>query len=296
MPEEKSSLASGSPSAWPPRFPPTAAGIQVNHCKNPMCGNFGVPPKIESKRGAAAVRAAHVGPGDYMVVAAGKNQPQLKCRLCGEIFPMQSNVAIAEELMRISAYLEPILPRCSNVSCETAKQPPSTANFTRFGVNAAGTPRYQCKGCKKIFAFGGSATKGQHMPHRNRDIFQHLMNAMPLRRIMKVLAISPTVLYDRIDLLHEQCQRFAGERERTLLDRDLGKRYISVDRQKLVVNWSTKATRKNTLLRSIASADQATGYVFAANINFTARRCTTMASATVTTGCPKPFGDTRGCG
>jgi hypothetical protein len=36
----------------------------------------------------------------------------------------------------------------------------------------------------------------------------------------------------------------------------------------LLVNWSTRTSRKNTLLLSIASADQATGYVFAANINF----------------------------
>lgn len=261
-------MASGSPGPWPPRFPPTAAGIQVNHCNNPRCGNFGVPPKPESKRGAAAVRAADVGPGDYTVVAAGKNQPQLKCRLCGEIFPMQSNVAIAEELMRISHYLEPVIPRCPNASCELAGQAPRPANFTRFGVNAAGTPRYRCVGCKKIFAFGGPATKGQHSTHRNRDIFQHLMNAMPLRRIVKVLDISFTVLYDRIDFLYEQCQLFAGERERTLLDRDLGKLYLSVDRQKLLVNWTTKASRKNTQLLSIATADQATGYVFAANINF----------------------------
>ena len=81
---------------------------------------------------------------------------------------------------------------------------PNPANFTRFGVNAAGTPRYRCAGCRKIFAFGGPATKGQHTTHRNRDIFQHLMNAMPLRRIVKVLEISFTVLYDRIDFLHEQ--------------------------------------------------------------------------------------------
>lgn len=49
---------------------------------------------------------------------------------------------------------------------------------------------------------------------------------------------------------------------------NLGKRYISVDRQKLLVNWANKKTRKNTILLSIASADQATGYIFAANINF----------------------------
>lgn len=267
----KSLLAAGSPGKWPPRFPPAAAGIQVNHCKNPRCANFAVPPKPESKRGSAATRAADVGPGDYRVVAAGKWLPQLKCLLCGETVPMQSNLAIAEELMRISDYLEPVLPRCPNSACAMSSAPAHASNCTRFGTNAHGTPRYKCVECGKAFAFGGRTTKRQRHTHRNRDIFQHLMNAMPLRRIIKVLDISPTLLYDRINFLHSQCQMFAGERERALMERpNLGKRYISVDRQKLVVNWSNKKTRKNTILLSIASADQATGYVFAANINFDA--------------------------
>ena len=44
---------------------------------------------------------------DYIVVATGKDKPGLKCSLCGEIYPMHSNLAIVEELLRISAYLEP---------------------------------------------------------------------------------------------------------------------------------------------------------------------------------------------
>ena len=72
---------------------------------------------------------------------------------------------------------------------------------------------------------------------------------------MKLLGISASVLYARIDFIHRQCQLFAGERERTLVDRkDLGKRYISTDRQILLVNWSSKKSRKNTALHSIARA------------------------------------------
>lgn len=182
---------------------------------------------------------------------------------------MQSNVAIAEELLRISDYLEPVLPRCRNEACALSTAAPSPGNVTHFGANAHGTPRFKCISCKKAFSFGGSSTKRQRRSHSNRDILVHLMNAMPLRRIIKVLGISPSQLYDRIDFLYEQAQMFAGERERTLLKRDdLGTRYLSVDRQKLVVNWHSKRVRKNTLLLSIATADQATGYVFGVNVNF----------------------------
>ncbi|HOY34588.1 MAG TPA: hypothetical protein PLG32_05570 [Piscinibacter sp.] len=184
---------------------------------------------------------------------------------------MQSNLAIAEELMRISEYLEPRVPVCPNEGCELYRKtfPEQSVRHTRFGVNAHGTPRFRCGACRKVFAFGGRSTKRQQKTHRNIDIFEHLMNSMPLRRIIKVLDISPAILYDRIDFLHEQCQLFAGERERGLLDRDdLGKRYISTDRQKLIVNWSDRESRKNTVLLSIASSDQTTGYLYAANVNF----------------------------
>jgi len=202
-------------------------------------------------------------PGDYIVVASGKGNPALKCSLCGEIFPMHSNLAIAEELLRISEYLEPRIPRCPNLDCAGGSL------CTKYGVNRFGTPRYKCQTCKKVFAFGGAPEKGQHRTHQNRDIFCHLVNTVPLRRVMKLLDISASVLYARIDFIHRQCQLFAGERERTLLDRkDLGKRYISTDRQKLLVNWASKKSRKNTVLQSIASADQVTGYVYGAHLNF----------------------------
>lgn len=265
----KSLLEDGPPFKWPFRFPPTAAGIQVNHCKNPKCANFGVPPALVLGRKRKSTPETVSAVGDYTVVATGKGHPALKCSLCDEIAPMQSNIAIAEELLRISAYLNPVLPRCPNEACPLASAPPAPEKVTRFGTNAHRTPRFKCVGCGKVFSFGGLATKRQRRTHQNRDILQHLMNAMPLRRIIKVLGMSPSQLYDRIDFLHQQCEVFAGARERTLLDReDLGTRYLSVDRQKLVVNWHSKKIRKNVLLASIATADQTTGYVFGVNVNF----------------------------
>lgn len=254
---------------WP-RYPPTAAGIQVNHCKSPTCKNFGIPPGVAPKRGARPQGALpkEPAPGDYIVVAYRKGNPCLKCSLCGEIFPMHSNLAIAEELLRISDYLEPTAPRCPHLDC-AGREPAGESHCTKYGVNRFGTPRYKCKTCKKVFAFGGAPEKGQHHTHHNRDIFRHLVNTVPLRRVMKLVGISASVLYARIDFIHRQCQLFAGERERTLVDRkDLGKRYISTDRQKLLVNWASKKSRKNTVLQSIASADQATGYVYGAHLNF----------------------------
>ncbi len=245
------------------------AGIQVNHCKNPKCANFGVPPKPVVTRGKGGVPDGMEGPGDYTVVATGKDLPALRCRLCSEVTPMQSNLALAEELLRISSYLEPVLPRCPNLQCDLSRSPAVASNVTRTGTSPHGVPRFRCIGCRKTFTFGGSATKRQRRSDLNTDILVHLMNAMPLRRIIKVLEISPSQLYDRIDFFYEQAQRFAGERERTLMELDrLETRYLSVDRQKLTVNWHSRRERKNTVLLSIGTADQTTGYIFALNVNF----------------------------
>lgn len=243
----------------------------MNHCKNPNCANFGVPPTHLGRRPKTAAGAS-LGPGDYLLGASGKGLPLLKCMLCGEFIPMQSNLAIAEELLRITAYLEPEHPACSNKDCaafgKTTLEDGSPA-CVRFGANSAGSPRYRCQTCRKTFSFGGRSTLRQRMTHVNRDVFVHLMNAMPIRRVAKVLEISPSTLYQRIDFLYDQCQKFAGARERTLIDHPgLGTRFLTVDRQKLMVNWSSKRDRRNTQLLLMATADLATGYVYAANLNY----------------------------
>lgn len=261
----KSALAAAG---WPGRIPPAAAGIQVNHCKNPTCANFGVPPKERAgppSKGRRRAGAAALAPGDYLDTQIS-GQPWLKCQLCRASIPVQSNLAIAEELLRISAYLEPPKPECPNIECPESA---STRTYVRFGVNAHGTPRYRCSGCAKVFAFGGKSTKRQRKTHVNRDVFEHLVNSVPLRRIIKLLKITPETLYTKLDFIYRQCQLFAGARERTLLDKkDLGKRYLSVDRQKFLVNWSSRKDRRNTQLLSIATSDLVTGYVFAANLNY----------------------------
>lgn len=267
--KEKTPLAA---TGWPGRYPPTAVGIQVNHCKNPKCANFGVPPKVDALppgRGRRRKNAPSAGVGDYLDITV-RGQQYLKCQLCQENIPVQSNLAIAEELLRISAYLEPETPACRNEKCSSYGQPASeTVTYARFGINAHGTPRYRCGNCRKVFAFGGKSTKRQRRTHINRDVFEHLVNSVPIRRIVKLLQISPDTLYAKLDFIYRQCRLFAGARERTLLERtDLRKRYISTDRQKFVVNWSSRKDRRNTLLLSIASADLMTGYVFAANLNY----------------------------
>ena len=79
---EEKSFSGKEEFKWP-RYPPTAAGIRVNHCKSPTCKNVGILPRVVPKRGAPPKGSTPKVPtlGDYIVVASGKGNPALKCSL-----------------------------------------------------------------------------------------------------------------------------------------------------------------------------------------------------------------------
>ena len=152
---------------------------------------------------------------------------------------MQSNLAIAEELLRISAYLEPRLPWCTNEDCtastgtaQSLRRDSESTAMARPGTNARTAARPSLSAANR--------PKRQRETHVNRDVFRHLVNTVPIRRIIKLLGISTSVLYDRIDFIYEQCRLFAGNVSALIDKTDLGRRRISIDRQKLMVNWSSK--------------------------------------------------------
>ncbi len=91
---------------------------------------------------------------------------------------------------------------------------------------------------------------------------------MPLRRICEVTAVSPRVLYERIDFFFEQSRAFLAERESKLADADIRRLYIGVDRQEYAINWTRRKDKKNIILSAVASADNMTGYVFGMHTNF----------------------------
>lgn len=97
-----------------------------------------------------------------------------------------------------------------------------------------------------------------------------LVNKVPLSRIVVMLEISWSVLYQRIDFIHRQCLAFAADRERRLKDLPIRRLYLAVDRQEHLVNWTERGDKRNVSLSAIASADNATGYVFGVHPNFNA--------------------------
>jgi len=257
----------------PPRIPPTVEGIQVNFCKDPTCQNFGVQPNPISKRGK------HSGGHDTYILSGGLSargtpRPNLKCKLCGDTPPLKSNLAIAQEVQRLMAYLErEAEPACPDGTCShhSLGIHSHRKQYQRYGQTAHGSQRYRCKSCGTTFAVPSPAT-GQKKPHENREIFMELVNKAPFRRIMEKRDISASTLYGKIDFLFEQCQRFLSKREGKLIDRlPLGHLSISVDRQNYYTNWTQRDDKRNVPLYSVVSADNRSGYVFGAHLNFDPR-------------------------
>lgn len=245
------------------RIPPEVNGIQYNFCKNPKCDNFGVPDKLEAKR------------GEYKYTLTGLNKgagniPLLKCGCCNETLPLKSNYGISEELERLSSYLDinNQVVCCSDSNCPNHKIPVGTKKaYASFGTTRNGSKRYRCNLCKKTVSVA-KPTQGQHDTHKNIDVFKLLVNKMPLNRIIEVTGISWEVLYNRIDFIHRQCLAFASNRENKLKSMSFKRLYISLDRQDYAVNWTARKDKRNVVLSAITSADNKTGYVFGINPNF----------------------------
>ncbi len=268
----------GSPTPIPPsaksRVPPAIDGIQVNFCKNPTCANFGVPPKVGSKRGGSRTSPPPApGMGDYVVVAAGKGFPVLKCKLCGEYPPIKSNLGIAEEVARLSSYLYRYSePTCPNPAClnHGVGISAGAAYYHAFGLTDIGSQRYRCRRCGKTFSVGKS-TRRQRMPHKNRDVFMDLMNKAPFNRICEKHSINISTVYRKLDFIHQQCLAFVAAREQKLADgMPIPRLYLATDRQDYAINWSFRKDKRNVVLHAVGTADQEAGYVFGMHLNFDA--------------------------
>lgn len=255
---------------------PTAYdGIQVNVCRNPICTSFGVP-EIPLTRGKRPKGTLPV-PGEYTKLGSARpDAPVFTCPCCKQHPPIRSNQGIAEEYARLSAYLDDASdPSCPTDTCTNYGIPLSTSPkaYVKFGTTAGGSIRWKCKACSKVFTQGTMPTKRQQITHRNKDLFEMLVNKVPMRRICKLTGLDPKVVYNKLDWINDQVRLFVGERERRLLNGavPLPKMYVAVDRQQYIVNWSQRKDKRNVMLAAIASADLATGYVFGFHLNFDER-------------------------
>lgn len=260
-----------------PRIPVEVGGTQVNFCKNPLCGNFGVPASQDPQpRGPGAKSSPYRD--TYTVGTQKKGVQRLRCNKCGEKLPMKSNLAIHEETARHLKYLTPKktqntcpVSSCKNNLLELEENP---SCYHRFGKTKSGSSRYRCKVAEKSFPSPFRPPRKSPISrqtvhgYKNISIFKLLVKRTPLKRICELEEIQFRSLMQHMTFIHRQCLAFAGERENDLRQMDLGERYLAVDRQNYIINWARQKDRRNIVLQGIGSADLETSYVFGMHLDF----------------------------
>lgn len=271
---------------WP-TFPESFNGIQVNCCKFTRCDNFGISPEDSTQR-ASSGQNSNANPQHrqvakhhplYKTSGSAKFEASIVCKACEKkkkagnnvtvSSDLKSNYAIYQEYERLSRYLMEPEVKCPNTQCPTYTVEFFEPSIKKRGYTKAGTPRYECKHCKKTFTVGRQSRQ-QKRPEINIRLFDLLVMHAPLRRIAKHLNISPKTLYDKIDFIHRQCLSFVKERELRLIEGKLklDRLYLSTDRQVQTTNWTKREDKRTTEMYGISTACLRTGYVFAFNFNF----------------------------
>lgn len=254
-----------------PRVPPPYEGIQVNFCKNVECGHFGRPASPERQpRGPGARERENDG---YILGSKDGYRTRLICKACSQYSILKSNLGVAEELRRLSAYLQPSAPSplcCPNPDCQNYGQEAGAhpKAYSPHGHSTGGAMRYRCKVCNHTFSRNNRPAARQRLTHKNKAIFKELVNLTPFKRLCELVEIAPSTLYRKIDFLHAQAMAFCAHREGQLATMPIRRLYIASDRQEFTLNWTNTRDKRNVILKAIASVDMETGYVFGMHTNF----------------------------
>ncbi len=254
-----------------PRIPPVVGGIEANWCNNPVCENFRIPASLDRKDPC------------YTISGIRNGDTALKCKACGKFSIIKSNLAIAEELHRIS---ESVYNRvkenkrrkyakrqhCTNAKCPSYGL--SVAEYPNLykknGKTKAGSQRYLCKACRKSITPSPVEKRhnSDHSKYLNQEVFRLYMNKVPLNRMAEITSLSKTALLNKLDMFYERLAEFTYEREQKLPDMAIDRLYLSTDRQDYNINWTQRQDRRHTTITAIGTADNVSRYVFGMNINY----------------------------
>ena len=258
----------------PSPIPDSTRLIQVNHCRMPDCGNYGVPAITKRvKSGPSAGRDPH-----YSVQSTNKGRvPCLKCKCCGEKPPVKSNQGIAEELVRLATLLKgPEDFGCKNEDCGNHDK--SVADhpecYKPKGSRAdSGDPIKQCRECGMKFTVRDQPAR-IHNKHRHlaAEIYSRVVNKSPVKRTLSGINLSsPSVYYKTVQFIQRRCNRLTGGMERGMLRGQVSlpaSLHLVSDLQLYQLNWTDRLDKRNPMFSAICTVDRDSRYVFGLHANY----------------------------
>ena len=262
--------------------------IQLNHCANTFCKNFGLPQKrftIKSKPYRYRIHGTK-DKKSIMCTPIQVNPDEIPTLGC--FTKTMSNWSLAEEiegLVRINSIV-PVDPTykfhkedCSNTSTPFTV----STDFYKRGKSSANSQKYQCKTCKKMTNVLPSKSENTTYNQKRNDIVPQfarmLINRVPVASTCKILQIGRKTYYSKLEWLYRCCLEFLETRETKALEKKQFKTiWLNTDMMMYVLNnvrrkGQSKAKSgatddKQLPTQTVVSADRYTRYVFRADIAF----------------------------
>ena len=251
--------------------------IQVNHCRNPACTNYGVRPRtMPGRTGPSAERDPH-----YRLHSTNRGLvPALLCKSCGEIPPVKSNDGIAAEIARLIETdgwwtLEERTacknPDCRNIEHSVARHP---REYTRCGHSSSGGQRYKCRSCGRTVVASTALRLHPRNRERAADVLSRLANKAPKNGVVRGAGLSSSSdYYSILNYIHDRCQAHSAAFDRAMIDGRIRLpefMAIEADAQSYMLNWTSRFDRRNVEIFGYCSVDGASRYILGLHGNYDA--------------------------
>ena len=253
--------------------------VQVNHCRQPHCENFGVPARSEhGKPGPSADRDMA-----YKVHSSVKGTvPSIRCKACLDNPPMKSNASIVREVERLAeadgVWTLEESTGCANEECENHGR---SIAFHKNAYHRRGRPKsgngqyYQCKSCGRKMLLSNPVRLHDGNQRLAADLFSRIANKSPVRGSGRGVGFkSMGSYYAILDFIHARCRAHSGAIDRALIDgrltlpKDL---VVETDAQEYTLNWVSRLDRRNVVLHGYCTVDSDSRFILGMHANFDGR-------------------------
>ena len=249
--------------------------IQVNHCRNPACGNYGAAPRtMPGKTGPGAGR----DPNYKLHSTSGGLSPALLCKSCGESPPIKSNAGIAEEIERLvdldGLWTAEEKTGCKNADCDNFGRAVAChpGEYIKVGFSPSGGRCYECRRCRRRVIASTALRAHKATQERAADVLSRMANKSPIRGILRGAGLnSPDAYYRTLAFIHARCRAFSARIDRALTDGRLQlpeSMTIESDVQSYIINWTSRMDRRNGEIMAACSVDSDSRFILGMHPNF----------------------------